>query len=349
MFRIFYILIFALYANILFSQSPEISYKKFYICDGNIGESQISMYLYIDGTNITGKYYYKTINQFIYLKGSLYQNKLHIEEKVNNRITGYFDGYLSDDFVFSGEWTSFDGNNKYDFKFSNNKTYPINNLEIITSSLELDFDDGNKKFESIKDAVIIKNEENLNNLDRISLDVDGIKSLNSNRVEYLLNNSVMDDYNTWKESSYNEDDFFMRREINISYLDDTIISFSVYNYSYAGGMHGIYNAVPSIYLISSGERIGKNLSELIENKNDIELINLMRNKLLRNYTDKDFFDFYSIELSDIYDITPSGVKFIWPLYKIAGYAQGIIEIDFTYLELKPFIRKDSKFWYLFNK
>ena len=30
-------------------------------------------------------------------------------------------------------------------------------------------------------------------------------------------------------------------------------------------------------------------------------------------------------------------------------AQGIIEIDFTYLELKPFVKRDSKFWYLFDK
>ncbi len=344
-FRYFYLFIF--FSGILFSQSPKISCKNFYICSGNIGDSEISMYLYINGNNITGKYYYKTINQFIHIKGTLYQNELYLEERINNRITGYFKGYLSDDFVFSGQWSSYDSDNKYDFKFTNNKSYPINNLEIITSSLETDFND--KKFESSKDAVIIKNQKNLDNLDKISVDVDGIQSLNHDRVEFLLNDSVSQEYDTWKISSYSEDDFYMRKEINVSYLDNNIISFSLYNYSYTGGMHGIYNTVSSIYLISSGERIGQNLSELIENKNDIELINLMRRKLLRNYTDKDFFDFYSIELSNIYDITPYGIKFIWPLYKIAGYAQGIIEIDFTYLELKPFIKKDSKFYYLFDR
>ncbi len=346
-YKCFCILIFVFYSSILFSQSPKISYKNFYICNGNIGESEIYMYLYVYGNNVSGKYYYKDINQFIYIKGTLIQNELSLEERVNNRITGYFHGYLSEDLVFSGEWSSYDGNNKYNFKFANDKRYPINNLEIITSSLEEDFD--NKKFESSKDAIIIKNEKSLNNLDRISLDVDGAKSLNKERMEFLLNNSVMEEYHSWKTSSYSEDDFYMKKEINVSYLDDKIISFSIYNYSYAGGIHGIYNSSSYIYLISRGERIGNNLSELIENKNDIELINLMRKKLLRNYTDKDFFDFYSIELSNVFDITPSGIKFIWPLYKIAGYAQGIIEIDFTYLELKPFIKKDSKFLYLFDK
>ena len=346
--KLFCILLFVFYSNILFSQQPKISIVNFYVCNGNIGDSEISMYLYLEGTNIVGRYFYKNINQFIDIKGNINQDKLYIEEKVNNRITGYFNGVVSNDSFFSGEWTSYDGENKYIFYFYKNESYPINRLNIINSKLEMTFDD-NRKFISTKDAVILENEKSLNNLDRISLDVDGIKSLNTNRIAYILNNAIIDEYNVWKGSSYNKDDFHMIKEIDVSYLDENIISFSIYNYSYTGGMHGIYNVVPAIYFISTGEKIGLSLSELIENKNDRELINLMRSKLLRNFTEKDFFDFYSIKLSEIYDITPSGIKFIWPLYKIADYAQGVIEIDFTYLELKPFIRKDSKFWYLFNK
>ena len=346
--KLFYIFLFVFYSNILFSQQPEISIINFYVCNGNIGNSEISMYLYLDGTNITGRYFYKNINQFIDIKGNINQDKLYIEEKVNNRITGYFNGIVSNDLFFSGEWISQDGENKYDFSFYPNKSYPINRLDIINSKLEINFDDSSK-FISTKDAIVLENEKNLNNLDRIALDVAGLKSLNTNRIAYILNNAIIDEYNVWKKSSNNNEDFHLIKEIDVSYLDENIISFSIYNYSYTGGMHGIYNVSPSIYLISTGEKIGTNLSDLLENQNDRELINLMRSKLLRNFTDKDFFDFYSIKLSDIYDITPSGVKFIWPLYKIADYAQGIIEIDFTYLELKPFIRKDSKFWYLFNK
>ena len=346
--KLFCILLFVFYSNILFSQQPKISIVNFYVCNGNIGDSEISMYLYLEGTNIVGRYFYKNINQFIDIKGNINQDKLYIEEKVNNRITGYFNGVVYNDSFFSGEWTSYDGENKYNFYFYKNESYPINRLNIINSKLEMTFDD-NRKFISTKDAVILENEKSLNNLDRISLDVDGIKSLNTNRIAYILNNAIIDEYNVWKGSLYNKDDFNMIKEIDVSYLDENIISFSIYNYSYTGGMHGIYNVVPAIYFISTGEKIGLSLSELIENQNDRELINLMRSKLLRNFTEKDFFDFYSIKLSEIYDITPSGIKFIWPLYKIADYAQGVIEIDFTYLELKPFIRKDSKFWYLFNK
>ena len=347
LFRIFFILVFVFYSNILFSQSPKSYVKKFYFCSGNIGNSKIYLYLYINDKAITGKYYYDGINQFINIEGSISNNIISINEKVNNRITGYFNGTVSDGMVFSGEWSSYDGNSKYNFEFANNKSYPINNLDIINSSLKIDY--GDYVFESSKDAVIVDNEKGVNSVDKISLDVDGIRSLNSERMELLLNNDIIDDYKSWKDSSYSSSDFYMKKEINVSFLDEKIISFSVYNYSYAGGTHGIYNFIPSIYLISTGERIGLNSSELLENKNDRELINLMQSKLLRNFTERDFFDFHSIELSDVFDITPSGIKFIWPLYKISGYAQGIIEIDFTYLELKPFVKRDSKFWYLFDK
>lgn len=347
--KIFNFLLFIFLSSILFAQSPDVYIKNFYFCNGNIGPSKIYVYLYINKDIITGKYYYEGINQFIEIKGSISNNKFYIEEKVNNHVTGYFNGNISSNFLFSGKWSSYDGDNKYDFEFSINDEYPINNLDIITSLLvkEHSYNDSKYIFESMKDAVIIKNIKNINSIDKISLDVDGIKALSTSRVEFLLKSSIADEYRIWIESSYNN--FYIKREINVSYLDTNIISFSIFNYSYTGGIHAIYNSISAIYSIDTGDRIGVDLSELIENKNDRELINLMRDKLLRVFTEKDFFDFYSIELSDIFDITPSGIKFIWPLYKIAGYSQGIIEIDFTYLELKPFIKKDSKFFYLFNK
>lgn len=342
------ILIFIFFTSILSAQTPEILKKNFFFCEGNIGDVKIYVYLYLDEKNISGKYYYDTIKQFINIEGKISGNRFNIKESVNNRITGYFEGTISDDFVFLGEWSSNDGNNKYDFKFSRKTSYPINNIEIITSILKTDTKEANY-FESSKDAIIIKNSKNLNAIDKISLDVDGIKSLNENRIHFLLNSAIIDEYGSWKEGLNDNMDFYIKREINVSFLDNKIISFSIYNYSYTGGMHGIYNSIPAIYLISTGARIGNNISELIENKNDRDLINLMRSKLLRNFTEKDFFDFYSIELSDTFDITPTGIKFIWPVYKIAGYAQGIIEVDLTYSELKPFIKKDSVFWYLFEK
>ena len=74
----------------------------------------------------------------------------------------------------------------------------------------------------------------------------------------------------------------------------------------------------------------------------------MRIKLTENMSESDFFDFNSITLSDTFDITPTGIKFIWPAYKISDYAHGIIEIEFRYSELKPFVKEYSAFMYLFE-
>ena len=137
--RFFCILMLIFSVNNLFSQSSVISTRKFYFCSGTIGNSKIYVYLYIDNHNkISGKYYYDTINQFINIDGNISNNTVYIKEKVNNRVTGYFEGNVSDNLVFSGEWTSFDGNNKYNFEFSNDLTYPINKLDIINSLLKAD-------------------------------------------------------------------------------------------------------------------------------------------------------------------------------------------------------------------
>ena len=185
-------------------------------------------------------------------------------------------------------------------------------------------------------------------MDKISIDVDGVKSLDENGIADILSKEIIADYNNWKNNLSLETDINVKREIKISYLDDKIISFAINNYSFVGGVHGIDTSVAYIYSISTGNRIGVKLSELISNPSDMDLINLIRNKLLINYSEKDFFDFNAIELSDTFDITPTGIKFIYPVYKIAGYSLGIIEIEFTFSELKPFIKSSSPFFYLFE-
>ena len=339
------IYIFLLFSSLVFSQNAEISKKDFYFLKGNIGTTPISMYLYIDdNNNLTGKYYYDTIKQVISLKGGINGNTFHLDESINDRIIGSLDGEVSSEMVFTGNWVSADKNNTFSFSFSLDNNYPINKIKIINAKLNIKDDNGS--FESSRDAVIIENNKNAKAINRISLDIDETKSINEENIMETLNNLISSQYNTWKETI--NDKFNMQRNVEVSYIDENIISFSLYNYSYAGGTHGIYNIQPNIYLISTGKRIGLSISELIDDVADIDLINLMRMKLTQNMAESDFFDFDSITLSDTFDITPTGIKFIWPAYKISDYAHGIIEIEFRYSELKPFVKEDSVFMYLFE-
>lgn len=339
------IYVFLLFSSLLFCQNIDISKKDFYFLKGNIGSTPISMYLYIDNNNnLSGKYYYDTIKQIINIKGSINGNSFHLEESINDRVIGSLDGEISGEMVFTGNWVSADRNNTFSFSFYIDNNYPINKIRFINASLNVKEDNGT--FEASRDAVIIANEKKVKAINRISLDVDETKSIDEENITTTLNNLISSQYNTWKEAI--NDKFNMQRNIEVSFIDENIISFSLYNYSYAGGAHGIYNIQPNIYLISNGKRVGLSVSELIEDVADIDLINLMRIKLTENMSESDFFDFNSITLSDTFDITPTGIKFIWPAYKISDYAHGIIEIEFRYSELKPFVKEDSVFMYLFE-
>ena len=333
--------------NVAFSQTPNISKKEFYLMKGSIGGSAITMYLYIRGNRITGKYYYDNIKQFIDIEGNINGDVFYINEFVNNSKRASLNGNVSENMFFSGFWISSDQNNKFNFNFSRHNSSLVSKATVINSSLNIDLE-GSGKFESSRDAVIIENQKKSQILDKISIDVDGVQSLDENTIASILNNEIIADYNNWKNNLSEETDITVKREIKVSYLDNKIISFSIDNYSYAGGVHGIDTSVAYIYSIETGNRIGTKLSDLIYNPKDMDLINLMKNKLLMNYAERDFFDFNNIELSDTFDITPTGVKFIYPVYKIADYSKGIIEIEFTFLELKPFVNKNSPFFYLFE-
>lgn len=341
------IYVFLLFYSLLFSQNIDISKKDFYFLKGNIGNTPISMYLYRDNNNnLTGKYYYDTIKQIIDIKGSINGNRFHLDENVNERVIGSLEGEVSSEMVFTGNWVSADKNNTFSFSFSLDNNYPINKIKIINARLDIKDDSGS--FESSRDAIIIENDKNIKAINRISLDVDDTKSINEEKIIETLNNLISSQYNTWKATITENDKFNMQKNIDISFIDENIISFSLYNYSYAGGAHGIYNIQPNIYLISSGKKIGLSVSELIDDVADIDLINLMRSKLTKDMSESDFFDFNSITLSDTFDITPTGIKFMWPAYKISDYSHGIIEIEFRYSELKPFVKQDSVFMYLFE-
>ena len=333
--------------NIAFSQTPNVSKKEFYFMKGSIGGSAITMYLYIKGNKITGKYYYDSIKQFIDINGNINGDTFYINEFVNNNKIASLNGNITENMIFSGDWISSDRNNKFNFNFSRYNSSFISKATIINSALKIDLENSGK-FESSRDAVVIENQRKSKILDKISIDVDGVKSLDENGIADILSKEIIDDYNNWKDNLSSETDLNVKREIKISYLDNNIISFLINNYSYVGGVHGIDTSVAYIYSINTGNRIGTKLSELISNPSDMDLINLMRNKLLIGYSEKDFFDFNAIELSDTFDITPTGIKFIYPTYKIAGYSLGIIEIEFTFSELKPFVKSSSPFFYLFE-
>lgn len=64
---------------------------------------------------------------------------------------------------------------------------------------------------------------------------------------------------------------------------------------------------------------------------------------------EDYNDFEDIRLNSNFHIDASGITFIYNQYDIASYAFGAVPITFSYDELKPFVKKSSKLYYLFKQ
>ena len=144
----------------------------------------------------------------------------------------------------------------------------------------------------------------------------------------------------------------------IVYLDENII---VINSQWVGsGGNGSFS---EIYLINTGKQI--EIKDFISNLNDRNLLALLRKKVLEyasnndldeydyyyyNYNDETYysFDYDYDEYRHNYDfyITPKGITF----YQDEDHRDGghYIYINFTFEELKPFIKRGSPLDYLFN-
>ena len=61
-----------------------------------------------------------------------------------------------------------------------------------------------------------------------------------------------------------------------------------------------------------------------------------------------YFKFDEIRLNSNFHLGVDGITFIYDQYEIAAYVFGAISIKFSYHELKPFLKKSSKLYYLFK-
>lgn len=86
---------------------------------GAVGdEAKATMHLVRDGERVTGEYAYTKVGRSIALVGmAAADGTLALQESVGGKITGRFSGKLASDGVFSGTWTSADGQKELPFRF----------------------------------------------------------------------------------------------------------------------------------------------------------------------------------------------------------------------------------------
>ena len=161
-----------------------------------------------------------------------------------------------------------------------------------------------------------------------------------------------DDYSSGKKFTFNVRTLnnldYLGRLGEIAYLDDNII---IFNSEEMGGKWIKFCSYA--YSINTGKEI--EMKDFISNLNDRNLLALLRKKVLEyasninddyneyNYNDETYYNF------DFYDflITPKDIIF-YISYGHANFEGYEIYINFTFEELKPFIKRGSPLDYLFN-
>lgn len=320
--------------------------KTLYVLDGIIGKREATMYLSIENNtgNFYGKYYYNDEKKFRYLvDGNLNKRLILLREisgienyDIKETVTPVFRGRFNrTKMTFTGVKLDKLLDEKDKFNFALYKKYPVN---IIRSVLDKNSSDINFLYESL----ILNNPEKSESINKINNRLN-----NKNYFDILYNN--FKEYKSEYKKKFGKDyknTWSYEKTYDIIYMDTKILSILEFDYSTTGAAHGTYSFLPSVFNLETGGIINTQVTNFINDINNDRLILLMREKLRNSSL---YFEYDKIRLNSSFYFDADNVYFVYNIYEIASYASGITTLRFSYEEIKPFVRRDSIFWYLFEK
>lgn len=347
----------ASFTGVLFSQKATLTKNTRYYLEGTLANSPVTMELTFDSKNkkSRGYYFYNKVGDSIYLDGGITASALTLTETINDKVIGSLNGkFDSKKGTFVGKRKNAADDKEYDFSLSLSTNTKINKRYIYAYAYN-----DKKKFTREYEGVYEKNEYTFKTLISTTLLADNSgKNPVIDKINEDMNNGARgekdikgfcQEYIKEYLSDWNKDggDYEIYYDIDVSYMDNKIISFNRSGYTYTGGAHGNKLIENRTYNIETGVKI-TGLSNLIKDANDKKLITLLRAKLIGSERNKqDYFDFDEIRLNDNFFIKKNGVSFLYNQYEIAPYYVGVVEVFFTFRELMPFLKNDSPFKYLF--
>ncbi len=265
-------------------------------------------------------------------------SKNEFEQEAENKIiTNKFEFIGTFDTInitFDGELINMETEEVFQFVLSKSTSSPINHIETFGIYY---YDKFEYKYEYMK----------LHNMRNIQ----GINILNRYFEHAATRNEVfiLAQIKDYRYSLHGENtNYSFNSSPSFVYADERILSIASSSLEYMGGAHGYGGLIYHIYNIQTGAFLSSSLSNLITNRNNATLVDLLRTKLLENYNKSDFSNFAKITLNDNFCIDASGVHFVYNQLEIAPYALGKIFISFTFDELVPFVNESSPFYYLFK-
>lgn len=129
------------------------------------------------------------------------------------------------------------------------------------------------------------------------------------------------------------------------YIDDKILSFKDFRYEYID-IYEKNKTYSRIFSLETGEELSSKTKDLIKNINDNKLLEITYRKL-KNAAETGLLsrsDYKYIPLPEEFFISKDGIEFIWyhDNYRME-------KVNFRFSELKPYVKEDSKLYYLFDK
>ncbi len=117
-----------------------------------------------------------------------------------------------------------------------------------------------------------------------------------------------------------------------------LATFSIHSYAYpAGAAHGMYHQEFVNFDLATKKHIS--VSELIKDGVEQEL----RDELYvanQNWLDEHNIKKDQLQVSDNYYYGVNGIVFVYPLYELASYAEGMSELNLPYYAAKEFIKAE---------
>ncbi len=117
-----------------------------------------------------------------------------------------------------------------------------------------------------------------------------------------------------------------------------LATFEMLTYSYsAGAAHGMYHNEYVNFDLKSKKRIA--LQDLIVSGSEMKLIEaLYQNNM--TWLDAHSVEQAKLQLSDNFYYGANGITFVYPLYELASYAEGMSELNLPYVLAKDFIKPE---------
>ena len=199
----------------------------------------------------------------------------------------------------------------------------------------------------------LNNDSKSASIDKINLDINkdfGITDISTFNeptklltAQSIISNKMTPIYDEWVKSDYISHIENYSSQFGIDYLSEKVVSINKMVYEYTGGAHGNYATINSVYSLETGNKL--KIEDLIINLKNVDLINLVKDKLLkiegRDANSYFGLDELSLENNNFY-LTSKGLVFTWGIYEIGPYAIGESRVLIPIEEIKPYLKDEYK-------